>query len=165
MASEYSFDISAKVDIGELKNVLEQSKKEVDNRYDFKGNTKEIEYNEKAKTITITADSPNKADAIFDIIIAKAVKRSIVPTAFEKGEYETIGQGKTKVVLTIKDVISQKEAKDIIAEIKKEKLKVQATIQGEEIRVKGKSKDDLQKVMSLVRGMEIEAPLVFDNFR
>jgi hypothetical protein len=165
MASEYSFDISAKVDIGELKNILEQSKKEVENRYDFKGNTKEIEYNEKAKTITITADSPNKADAIFDILIAKAVKRSIVTSAFEKGEYETIGQGKTKVVLTIKDVISQKEAKDIVAAIKESKIKVQATIQGDEIRIKGKSKDDLQQVMALVRGMEIDAPLVFDNFR
>ncbi len=165
MASEYSFDISAKVDLGELKNVLEQSRKEVDNRYDFKGNTKEIDYNEKAKTITITADTSNKADAIYDILLAKAVKRNIVPAAFEKGEFETVGQGKTKVVITIKDVISQKDAKDIIAEIKKSKIKVQATIQGEEIRVKGKSKDDLQQTMALVRGMKIEAPLVFDNFR
>lgn len=165
MATEHSFDISAKVDIGELKNVLEQSKKEVETRYDFKGNTKEIEYNEKAKTITITADSPNKADAIFDIVIAKALKRSILPVAFDKGEFESVGQGKTKVVLTIKDVIDQKQAKDIIAEIKQSKIKVQATIQGEEIRVKGKSLDDLQAVIALVKQMEIEAPLVFDNFR
>ena len=165
MASEYSFDISAKVDLGEIKNILELSKKEVENRFDFKGNTKEIDYNEKAKTITITADSTNKADAMFDILIAKAVKRNIPPVAFEKGDPETVGQGKTKLVLTIKDVISQKDAKDIVAEIKKSKLKVQASIQGEEIRVKGKSKDDLQKVMTLVRSMEIEAPVVFDNFR
>jgi len=165
LAKEHSFDISAKVDIGELKNVLEQSKKEVETRFDFKGCTKDIEYNEKAKTITIISDTTNKVDAIYDIFIAKGIKREIPPVAFDKGEYETVGQGKTKLVITIKDTISQNDAKEIIAEIKNSKIKVQALIQGEEIRIKGKSLDDLQKAIALVKGMEIEAPLVFDNFR
>ena len=165
MAKEHSFDITAKVDAGELKNVLEQAKKEVENRYDFKGSTKDIEHNEKAKTITILSDSTNKVDAIYEIFIAKGIKREIPPVAFDKGEYETVSQGKTQLVITIKDTISQSDAKDVIAEIKKSKIKVQATIQGEEIRVKGKSLDDLQKVITLVKGMEIEAPLLFENFR
>lgn len=165
MAKEHSFDISAKVDIGELKNVLEQSKKEIDTRYDFKDSTKDIEHNEKNKTITIASDSTNKVEAIFDILIAKAVKRGIPPVAFDKGEYETAGQGKTKIIITIKDTISQKDAKDIIAKIKESKIKVQTAIQGDEIRVKAKSIDDLQQTIALVKSMDIEAPIAFDNFR
>ncbi|MDQ1341006.1 MAG: cyclic-di-GMP-binding protein [Campylobacterota bacterium] len=165
MAKEHSFDISAKVDIGELKNVLEQSKKEVETRYDFKDSTKDIEHSEKNKTITIISDSSNKVEAIYDILLAKAIKRNIPPVAFEKGEYQTVGQGKTKIIITIKDTLSQKDAKDIIAKIKESKIKVQTAIQGDDIRVKAKSIDDLQQAIALVKSMEIEAPIVFDNFR
>lgn len=163
MAKEHSFDISAKVDGGELKNALEQSKKEIVNRYDFKGLVAEVEYNETSKTITLLSSSDNKADAMKDIVISKMIKRSIPSQAIKELKRESVGAGNTRVTLQVVDVISSEEAKKIVKEIKTKKLKVQVSIRGEEVRVSAKSIDDLQTCMSVVRAMELEAPISFDN--
>lgn len=163
MAKEHSFDISAKVDGGELKNALEQSKKEVGNRYDFKGLTAEIEYNEVAKVITLLSSSDNKADAMKDIVISKLIKRSIPSQAIKELKRESVGAGNTKLTLQVVDTISSEDAKKIVKEIKSQKLKVQASIRGEEVRVSAKSIDDLQACISAVKAMELECPLSFTN--
>lgn len=163
MAKEHSFDISAKVDDGELKNALEQAKKEVLNRYDFKGLVAEIEHNEVAKLITLTSSSDNKADAMKDIVISKMIKRSIAPQAIKEIKRESVGAGNTKLTLQIIDTISSEDAKKIVKTIKSKKLKVNVSIRGEEVRVAGKSIDDLQTCMGIVKAMELEVPLSFTN--
>ncbi len=165
MAKEHSFDISAKVDGGELKNALEQSKKEVTNRYDFKGLTAEIDYNETAKIITLVSSSDNKADAMKDIVISKLIKRSIPAQAIKEIKRESVGAGNTKLTMQIVDTISSDDAKKIVKEIKAKKLKVNVSIRGEEVRVVGKSIDDLQECIATVKAMGLEAPLSFTNLK
>ncbi len=113
MAKEHSFDISAKVDGGELKNAIEQSKKEVANRYDFKGLTADIDYNETNKLIILTSSSDNKADAMKDIVISKMIKRSIPANAIKEIKRESVGAGNTKLTLQIIDSISSEDVKKI----------------------------------------------------
>ncbi len=163
-AKEHSFDISAKVDGGELKNAIEQSKKEVANRYDFKGLTAEIDYNEPNKLITLTSSSDNKADAMKDIVISKMIKRSIPANAIKEIKRESVGAGNTKLTLQIIDSISSEDAKKITKEIKATKLKVNASIRGDEVRVTGKNIDDLQACITAVKALKLEAPLSFTNF-
>lgn len=163
MAKEHSFDINAKVDSGELKNAIEQSKKEIDNRYDFKGLVAQIEYSEKEKIITLLSSSNNKAEAMKDIVISKLIKRSIPPQAIKELKLESVGAGNTKLTLQVIDTISSEDAKKIVKEIKSKKLKVNVTIRGEELRVTAKSIDDLQTCMSSVKAMDLEVPINFTN--
>ena len=163
MAKEHSFDITAEINKQELKNALEQSKKEIDARYDFKGLVAEVDYNEKAKVVTLTTTSDNKADAMKDIVISKMIKRGIASQAIKELKRESVGGGNTKVTLQVVDTIGSDDAKKIVKEIKAKKLKVQATIRGEEVRVTGKSIDDLQECMQAIRAMELELPLNFTN--
>ena len=164
MAKEHSFDITAEVDKQELKNALEQAKKEVANRYDFKGLLAEIDYNEKGKVIALVSTSDSKAEAMKEIVISKLIKRGIVAQAIKELKRETVGGGNTKLTLQIIDTISSEDAKKITKEIKTQKLKVQAAIRGEELRITGKSLDDLQECIRVVKGMELDLPLSFTNF-
>ncbi len=163
MAKEHSFDISAKIDGGEFKNALEQAKKEVANRYDFKGLIAQIEHNENAKTITLVSSSDNKAEAIKDIVISKLIKRSIPSQAIKELKRESVGGGNTKITMQVVDTISSEDAKRIVKEIKAKKLKVNASIRGEEVRVSGKSIDELQICMNTVKSLNLEIPLSFTN--
>ncbi len=165
MAKEHSFDITAELDAQEMKNALEQAKKEINNRYDFKGVTTEIDYNEKAKTIALTASSDSKAEAMMDIVISKAIKRGIPAKAINEHARSQVGGGNTKITLAIIDVISKEDAKKITKAIKESKLKVQAQIRGEEIRVTGKSINDLQSCIAIVKNLDINAPLSFTNLK
>ncbi|OQX74380.1 MAG: YajQ family cyclic di-GMP-binding protein [Campylobacteraceae bacterium 4484_4] len=165
MAKEHSFDITAEIDRQELKNALDQAKREVSTRYDFKGLTAEYDYNEAAKTITILAASDNKADTMFDILISKAIKRGISPKALNEHSRDQVGHGNTKLVVAITDVISKEDAKKIVKAIKDQKLKVQAQIRGEEVRVMGKSIDDLQKCIAAVKALDLDVPLNFTNLK
>ncbi|MBE0495483.1 MAG: YajQ family cyclic di-GMP-binding protein [Campylobacterales bacterium] len=164
MAKEHSFDITAEVDKQELKNALEQAKKEVANRYDFKGLMAEIDYNEKGKVITMVTTSDSKAEAMKEIVISKLIKRGIVAQAIKELKRESVGGGNTKLTLQVIDTISSEDAKKITKEIKTQKLKVQAAIRGEELRITGKSLDDLQECIRVVKGMELDLPLSFTNF-
>ncbi|MGB1226655.1 MAG: YajQ family cyclic di-GMP-binding protein [Poseidonibacter sp.] len=164
-SKEHQFDISAKLDMQEMKNAVIQAQKEIDNRYDFKGITKEIDLNQGAKTLILTSASDNKIDAMKDILISKMNKRDISINSLEELKTEDSSGGNRKFTYKIIDSIEKDEAKTIQTEIKALKLKVTAVNQGDEIRVSGKNIDDLQNVMKHLKSLELKAPLVFDNFR
>ncbi|NLC28450.1 MAG: YajQ family cyclic di-GMP-binding protein [Campylobacteraceae bacterium] len=163
MAKEHSFDVTAEVDKQELKNAIEQAKKEISARYDFKGVNAEIEYLEKAKAITLLTSSDAKADAMKDIVISRVIKRGIPAQAISELKREEVGGKNTKVTLQLIDSIGSEDAKKIVKEIKALKLKVQATIRGDELRIVGKSRDDLQESMRAIKEMNLELPLSFTN--
>lgn len=164
-AKEHSFDISAKVDIQEFKNALEQAKKEIANRFDFKDDkTKEITFNEKEKSLTILATSENKAKTIKDIFDSKLIKRNLSLKVLKETSKDNSSGGNLKITYKLNDTLDDKNAKTINAEIKNQKFKVQTQIQGNEIRVKSKDIDELQKVIAHLKKMELEISLNFGNF-
>lgn len=165
MADIHSFDISASVDMMEVKNALEIAKKEVANRFDFKGLKAEIELNEKDKTITIISSSDSKIDALKDIVISKLIKRDIPPVALSQKSIENASGGNVKSILKLNDTLDSDNAKKITKAIKDAKIKVNASIRGDEIRVESKSIDDLQSVIKLVKGLNLELPLSFKNLK
>lgn len=165
MAKEHSFDISAKINMQNFKDAIQQAEKETVARYDFKGITAEINYNEKAKTLTLTSSSDNKLEALVDIVIARLLKRELSSKVLDEATVADASGGDRRQVFKVVDYIESKEAKKIVAEIKTQKMKVTAVLEGDYIRVKGKNLDDLQKAMKHIRGMEWDAPLVFENFR
>ena len=144
---EHSLDISAKLDMQEMKNAVIQAQKEIDNRYDFKGISKEIDLNVGAKTLTLISSSDNKIDAMLDIMISKMNKRDISINSLEELKKEDSSGGNRKYSYKIIDSIEKDEAKRIQTEIKNLKLKVSAVNQGDTIRVTGKNIDDLQAIM------------------
>ncbi|MDE7175999.1 MAG: YajQ family cyclic di-GMP-binding protein [Helicobacter sp.] len=164
-AKEHSFDISAKIEIQEFKNALEQAKKEIENRFDFKEDkAKELNFNEKDKTLVILATSTNKAKAIKDILDSKLIKRNLSLKVLKEKGTESASGGNTKVTYQLNDVLDDKSTKTINAAIKNEKFKVSTQILGNEIRVKAKDIDELQKVIAHLRKMELEVSLSFGNF-
>lgn len=165
MASEHSFDISAEVNLMEVKNALESAKKELAARYDFKGVAAEIELNEKEKFITLLSSSDNKIDALKDIVISKLIKRNIPPVAVSESKRESASGGNVKAVLKLNDTLDSENAKKITKAIKDAKLKVTAAIRGEEVRVTGKSIDDLQECIRIVKGLNLELPISFKNLK
>ncbi|MCI7364667.1 MAG: YajQ family cyclic di-GMP-binding protein [Campylobacter lanienae] len=165
MADIHSFDISASVDMMEVKNALEIAKKEVVNRFDFKGLKAEIELNEKDKTITLISSSDSKIDALKDIVISKLIKRDIPPVALSQESIENASGGNVKSILKLNDTLDSDNAKKITKAIKDAKIKVNASIRGDEIRVESKSIDDLQSVIKLVKGLNLELPLSFKNLK
>lgn len=165
MAKEHSFDITANIDIQTFKNAINLVDREVSNRYDFKGTTYEVTFNEKAKTLILIASSDNKLDALKDIVISKFLKQGLSSKVIDELKVEDSSGGNRKVTFKVVDYIEVKEAKKVTAEIKKMKLKVNAQIEGDSIRVKGAKLDDLQKVMKMVREAQWDAPINFENMR
>ncbi|MFA5454514.1 MAG: YajQ family cyclic di-GMP-binding protein [Sulfurimonas sp.] len=165
MAKEYSFDISAKIDMQSFKNAVNSVDKEVANRYDFKGTTYEVDFKEKDKLLVLVASSDNKLEALKDVVITKLLKQNLSSKVLEEVKVENASGNTRKATYKVVDYIESKEAKKIAAEIKNLKLKVTAQIEGDSIRVKGAKLDDLQKVIATIRAMEWEAPLVFENMR
>ncbi len=164
-AKEHSFDISAKLDMSEMKNAVIQAQKEIDNRYDFKGLKAEIDFNQGAKTLTLISSSDNKVDAIYDILISKMNKRGLSINSLDEAKKEDSSGGNRKYTYAIIDSIKADEAKQIQTEIKNLKLKVKAVNQGDEIRITSKNIDDLQKIMKHLKSLDFKSPLVFDNFK
>ena len=165
MAKEYSFDITAKIDIQIFKNAINLVDREVANRYDFKGTTYEVTFNEKAKTLVLIASSDNKLDALKDVVIGKFLKQGLSSKVIDELKVEDSSGGNRKATFKVVDYIETKEAKKITAEIKNMKLKVNAQIEGDSIRVKGAKLDDLQMVIKMVREGEWDAPLNIENMR
>jgi cyclic-di-GMP-binding protein len=163
LASESSFDVVSRVDQQELDNALNQTRKEIENRFDFKNSKTSIEYD--GKKITLISDDELKMRNVVDVFGAKAVRRGIDLKAFEYGEVEPAAGSTVRQVLTPRSGISKDQSKTLIAHIKDMKLKVNAQYQEEQVRVFGKNKDDLQKVITSLRAMEFEVPLQFVNYR
>lgn len=160
-----SFDIVSEVDLQEVRNAVENATREVETRFDFRDVEATFELNEQNKTIKVLSESDFQVNQLLDILRAKLLKRGIEGTSIDVPE-EFVHSGKTWFVETkLKQGIENAVAKKIVKLIKDSKLKVQTQIQGEEIRVTGKSRDDLQSTMALVRGGNLGQPFQFKNFR
>jgi len=162
-----SFDISSEMNWQELDNAINQATKELVNRYDFKGVKTEITLDKKAKTVTLWCSEEGKLDALNDIFQTKLVKRGISLLSLDYKDAESAFGGSVRQVITLQAGISKEKAKEIIAAIKDSKIKVQAQIQDEQVRVSGKNRDDLQEAIGLLRGKqdELKVPMQFGNFR
>ncbi len=165
MAKDHYFDITAKLDMMEMKNAVIMAEKELATRFDFKGVKAEIKLNEDAKTLSLSSSTDSKIDALKDILISKLIKRNIAGKSLEEVKTEGISGGNTKVIYRIVDTIDKDEAKQIVKAIKAMKVKVTPSIQGDDVRVSGKKIDDLQAVMAEVKTLDLKAPLVFGNFK
>ncbi|RLL53305.1 YajQ family cyclic di-GMP-binding protein [Mariprofundus sp. EBB-1] len=158
-----SFDIVSETDMQEMTNAVNQVDKEITTRYDFKGSNASIELGE--DSITVVGDDINKLNVVTEILRAKLVRRKLEPSCLEYGDPEDASGSTKRQLITIKQGVSTDLAKKIVKLIKQEKMKVQASIQGDQVRVTGKKRDDLQAVMELTRGMDSDRPLSFTNFR
>jgi hypothetical protein len=161
-----SFDISSEVDMVALKNATDVAGRQVGNRYDFKGTSAKIELNEKDKTITIFGDSEFQLSQVKDILFPEMEKKDRESTKrLDAGDVQSISGNKAKQVLTIKSGIESELAKKIVKMIKDSKLKVQASIQGDAVRVTGAKRDLLQETIALVKKSITDYPLQYGNFR
>jgi uncharacterized protein YajQ (UPF0234 family) len=158
-----SFDIVSEVNKVELRNAVEQAGKEIANRFDFKGSDARIEQADTA--LTLYADDEFKLGQVYDVLIAKLAKRNVDVRALDKGKLEKIGGDKVKQEITVRTGVDQELGKKIVKLIKDNKLKVQASIQGDAVRVSGAKKDVLQDAIALVRKSITDFPLQYQNFR
>lgn len=165
MAADFSFDIVSKVDPMEVKNAMDQADKELLNRYDFKGTKAELIFDGKLD-IVLVADDEFRMDQLKDVVFSKMLKRGIDARQIEWGKVEEAGNLTVRCKLELKQGISQDKAKDLTKKIRENKgLKVNSQIQGDEVRVSAKSKDDLQKTIQFVKGLDLDYPVDFINFR
>lgn len=160
-----SFDVVSEVDMNEVTNAVDQAAREIGNRYDFKGSSAKVERAE--GVLTAYGDSEFQLNQVTDILYQKLAKRGIDVSAVEAGKVESISGDKAKQALTLRQGINAELAKKIVRAIKDSKLKVQAAIQGEQVRVTGKKRDDLQEAIALLKGKQAEfgQPLQYTNFR
>jgi uncharacterized protein YajQ (UPF0234 family) len=165
MADTYSFDIVSDVDMQEVDNALNQARKEIVQRYDFKGSKTSIELKEKERQIVLVSDDDFKMKAVVDILQSKFVKRGIPLKALTYGSLEQASGGTVRQTITLQNGIDKENGKLIVKMIKDSKLKVQAQIMDDQVRVSGKSKDDLQSVMNLVRSADLSFAVQFKNYR
>jgi uncharacterized protein YajQ (UPF0234 family) len=163
MASESSFDIVSRVDQQELDNALNQARREIENRFDFKNSKTSIDSD--GGKITLLTDDELKMRNVVDVVRQKAVRRGIDVKAFEMSEVEPAGGNTVRQTIAVRNGIPKEKGKPLLEKIKSLKLKVNAQFQDEQIRVSGKNKDDLQKVIAALKAMEFELPLQFVNFR
>ena len=158
-----SFDTVLEADLVKLKNAVENSAKEIGTRFDFKGTAAAIEI--KDKDITLTGDGDFQIDQINDILRNKLAKAGVDVRFLDLGKIEKIGGDKVKQVIKVREGIATEDAKKITRIIKDSKMKVQASIQGDAVRITGAKRDDLQAAMALLRKDMAELPLSFNNFR
>jgi len=163
LPTEYSFDVVSKIDQQELDNALNQARKEIAGRFDFKTSKTSIEDTE--KEITIVSDDELKMRNVIDIVQSKLVRRGVSIKAFDWGKDEPATQNTVRRVVTMRTGIPKEKSKPLIDAIKAAKLKVNAQIQSDQIRVSARSKDDLQKVQQALRALDFELPLQFVNYR
>ena len=158
-----SFDIVSEVNQVELRNALDQTNKELSTRFDFKGSDARVEH--KDKELTLYADNDFKLKQVTDVLIGKLTKRGVDVRALEFGGVEKISGDKVKQPVTIRVGVEQERAKKIVRLIKDSRMKVQASIQGDAVRVSGAKKDELQAAIALVKKTITDFPLQFGNFR
>jgi len=158
-----SFDIVSEVNQVELKNAIDQTNKEITNRFDFKGSDARVELVEKA--LTVFADDDFKIAQVYDVLIGKMTKRNVDVRALQRAKSEKIGGDKMKQVITVKVGVDQELGKRIQKMVKDSKLKVQASIQGDVVRISGAKRDDLQQVITMMKKNVTDYPLQFANFR
>lgn len=163
MPSDSSFDVVSKIDQQELDNALNQARKEIAGRFDFKNSQTSIENTD--KEITVISDDELKMKNVIDIIQSKAVRRGIDLKALELGKVEPAALSTVRQVIKLKNGIPKDKSKPLMEKIKALKLKVSAQYQDEQVRVSGKNRDDLQAVIAALKAMDYELPLQFVNYR
>ena len=166
MAATASFDVTSTIDFAEVENALNQARKEVAQRYDFKGATADIALSEKDKTLTLVADDDFKMNALWEIIETRLVRRGVAIKNFKIPESEHAAGGKVRRVVAIQQGIPIEAAREIVKFIKDRKLKkVQAAIQADQVRVSSPSKDELQDAIRALREHDFGVALQFGNYR
>ncbi len=163
MAAENSFDIACKIEMQEVTNALDQARREVETRYDLKGSNCQITL-EKADITVMTPDDM-KLKAVVDILQSRLHKRGVPLKALTYGEVEQASGGALRQKITLQQGIPIEKAKEIVRIIKDTKVKVQASIQADQVRVSGKNRDDLQKIIALLRDQDLGIALQFTNYR
>ena len=161
--ADNSFDVVAKVDQQELSNALDMARKEIETRFDFKGANAEIK--QEKESFSLSAPDDMKMRQLIDIIQSKMVKRDLGLKAFQFGKFESNVSGVVKCQVTVQNGLSTEQAKKITKMIKEMKIKVQAKLQGDSVRVSGKSKDELQAVQQKIRDADFDFHTSFDNYR
>ncbi len=165
MAETNSFDIVSKVDMQEVDNALNQARKEIIQRYDFKGSKTSIELKQKENQIVVLSDDDFRMKAVIDIMQNKFVKRGVPLKALSYSAIEPAGGGLVRQVITLQNGIDKDNARLIVKMIKDMKIKVQSQIMDDQVRVSGKSKDDLQSVMAMLRQADLKFAMQFVNYR
>ena len=163
MAGDISFDVVSDFDEQELRNALDQVRREVGQRYDFKGVT--VDLTQGRGELVLVTDDEHRAAAVKDLIESKAIRRNLSLKIFDWGKVEPAGGNKVRQVITLRRGLNDELAKKISKLIRDEFPKVKSQIQGDAIRVSGKSKDDLQRIMTKLRELDETVPLQFDNYR
>jgi len=157
-----SFDVVSEINAHELQNAVDQANREIENRFDFKNSQAHLEHND--QQLTFHAQNEFQIEQMWDVLRSKLAKRGVDVKALTPGEVETANQ-RARQPVTVRQGLNSEEAKEIVKAIKNSKIKVQAAIQGEQVRVTGKKRDDLQQTISLLRELPLELPLQFTNFR
>lgn len=163
MADMHSFDIVSKINMQEMTNAIQQATKEIETRYDFKGSKSSIELGK--EEITVLSDDDFRLKSVIDILQNKMIKRGIPIKALKYGKEEEATGGTVRMKIKLQQGIEQESAKKIVATIKDTKMKVQASIQGDQVRVTAKSIDDLQAIMKMLKEKEFDFAMQFDNYR
>lgn len=158
-----SFDVVSEANLVEVRNAVDQANKEIGNRFDFKGSDARIE--QKERELTAFADDDFKLGQVRDVLVQKFAKRNVDVRFLDIGDPQKIGGDKVKQTITVRHGVSSDHAKKIVRLVKDSKLKVQASIQGESVRVTGGKRDDLQAVIAVLRKEITDVPLAFENFR
>ena len=163
--SEHSFDIVSKVDLQEVSNAVQQAVKEIGQRFDFRGSKSTIDLDKGKNEIHVVSDDEYKLKSVIDVLQSKLVKRNVPLKALEYGKIEDAAAGTVRQVVSLQQGIPTEKAKDIVKAIKTSKLKVQAEIQKDQLRVRAKKIDDLQAVIGLLKEQDFGVHIEFVNYR
>jgi uncharacterized protein YajQ (UPF0234 family) len=165
MASTYSFDVTSNIDMPEVDNAVNQARKEIAQRFDFKGSSAAIDLDAKANTLTLTAEDNFKLESVWDVLQTRLIKRSVPVKNLKREEVQPASGSTVKQVITLQQGIPSDAAKEIVKHLKESKKKVQAQIQADQVRVTSSSKDELQDAMQALRAKDFGVSLQFGNYR
>jgi uncharacterized protein YajQ (UPF0234 family) len=162
----YSFDVTSTIEMPEVDNAVNQARKEIGQRFDFKGSSAAIDLDQKASTLTLTAEDNFKIEAVWDVLQTRLIKRSVAVKNLKRGDIEPAAGSTVRQVITLQQGIPIEAAKEIVKYLKDQNLKkVQASIQGDQVRITSPSKDDLQGAMQALRAHDFGVALQFGNYR
>ena len=166
MAATYSFDVTSNIEMPEVDNAVNQARKEIGQRFDFKGSIAAIDLDQKANTLTLTAEDNFKLESVWDVLQTRLIKRSVPVKNMKRGDIEPAAGATVRQVITLQQGIPGDAAREIVKHLKDAKLKkVQAAIQGDQVRITSASKDDLQGAMQALRARDFGVALQFGNYR
>jgi cyclic-di-GMP-binding protein len=165
MPATYSFDVTSTIEMPEVDNAVNQAKKEIGQRFDFKGSIAGIDLDQKANTLTLTAEDNFKIESVWDVLQTRLIKRNVPVKNMKRGDIEPAAGSTVKQVITLQQGIPSDAAKDIVKHLKDSKKKVQAQIQADQVRVTSNSKDELQDAMQALRAKDFGVSLQFGNYR